>query len=77
VLENLSKNLDIKPEAVIGFLLDTCKQLGLVQLELELLGQVGNHQDSMADLFRIYEETQKLQGFILTCTKFGGFFCDC
>jgi hypothetical protein len=34
---------------------------------LELEGK-GNH-----DLRRIYEESQKLQGFVMLCNKFGGF----
>lgn len=79
VLQNLSKNLDVEPETVKEFLLDTCRQLGLVQLELELLIELEsfNQDEDLMDLYRLYEETQKLQGFIITCTKFGGFFTDC
>lgn len=59
VLDNLSKNLDVTPDTVLGFLLVTCKQLGLFKLEMEMLIEI-DQDDSLKDLVRIYEESEKL-----------------
>jgi hypothetical protein len=77
VLDNLSSNLGIKQETVFEFLLALCRQLGLIQLEIELLIELdGSPDQPLRDLDRIFEESQRLQGFVSSSSKFGGFLAD-
>ena len=50
-----------------------------MQLEIELLTELDtlSQTDSMYDLIRIYEESQKLEGFVQSMSRCGGFLLDC